>query len=234
MISIKNSFLALGIVLVFPSMLRGQHFDFNLDEGITVEESYLQESVDLMIIREQSRAEGREMKLSALSNIKAAIGRGVKGGEVLNALEYMALDGILNKTAYKGGDTPDIRAQVALYLGELGSPEASEVLIRLLTIEQEVMVLTEAVKSLTKIGINEKGKTVNTITKMLTRFDMFYPDNLLTLACLEAYEQFADQNGGKLSPETLLFIARVSEGAYRGAIRQRAKQLLTKLRTYPR
>jgi hypothetical protein len=233
MISI-NRLLALGMVLAVPTMLQAQHFDFNLDEGISVEESYLQESVELMIIREQSRAESREMKLSALSNIKAAIEKGSKNREVLNSLEYMSLEGILNKTVHKGTDYPDIRAKSAACLGELGSPEASEVLIRLLTIEHEVTVLTEAVKSLTKIGINEKGKTVHTITKMLTRSDMFYPDNLLTLACLDAYEQFADQNGGRLAPDTVLFISHISEGPYHGSVRQRAKQLLAKLRTYRR
>lgn len=231
-----KSLLILGMAFAAPAIVMGQHFDFNLDQGITVEESYLQDSVELIIIREQSRAASREMKSSALSNIKAAIERGIKGGAVLNALEYMALEGILNKTVHKSMEYnyPDIRAKSAAYLGELGSPEASNVLIRLVTIEQEVMVLTEAVKALTNIGINENGKTVAVITKMLTRFNLFYPDNLLTLACIEAFEQFADQNGGKLAPDTVLLISQLGEGPYHGSIRRRAKELLTKLRTYRR
>lgn len=227
--------IALGIIWTAPVMVSGQDFDFNLDKGITVEESYLQESVKLMLIREQSRADSRELKLSALSNIGEAIKRGVTGGEVLSALEHLALEGTVNRRAYQNSrGYPDIRGKAAAYLGELGGPEAKDVLIRMAGAEHDATVLTQMITALKKIGLNENQETVNVITVILSHFNMFSPDNLLALSGLEAYETFAAQNGWKLDPASMLVISHIADGRYHGSIRQRAKQLLTLLRTYRR
>ncbi|MDR0568430.1 MAG: HEAT repeat domain-containing protein [Spirochaetaceae bacterium] len=211
-----------------------QEFDFNLDQ-LNPEASYLQESVELLLIREQSRADSREMKLNALSNIGAAISRGVTGGEVLTALEYMALEGTVRRTAYRNRlGYPDIRSKAAAYLGELGSPEAHSVLMRMAGAEFETTVLTEIVTSLKKIGMNENQETVQAITVILNHFDALSPDNLLALSGIEAYETFAAQNGWKLDPASMSVIAHIASGRYHGLIRQRARQLLTQLRTYHR
>jgi hypothetical protein len=97
-------------------------------------------------------------------------------------------------------------------------------------IEKNILVLVEVVKSLTKVGV-EDTKIVPIITRMFNRFDMMYPDNMLALSCLEAYEQFAEHNG-RLDPDAMDAVFRISEGHYHGAIRNRAKQFLAKLRRY--
>jgi hypothetical protein len=209
-----------------------QEFDFNLDQ-LNPEASYLQESVELMLIREQSRADSREMKLTALTNIEAAIRRGVTGGEVFTALEYLALEGTLRRSAYQNRmGYPDIRSKAAVYLGELGTPEAHTVLLKMAGLEFETTVLTQVVTSLKKIGINKDQETVNVITAILTRFDMLSPDNLLALSGIEAYETFAAQNGWKLDSASMLAISNIADGRYHGRIRQRARDLLVQLRTY--
>jgi hypothetical protein len=215
----------------------GQDFDRDTNSGITitVEGSYLQESIDLMIIRQQSRAETRELKLQALKHIKTAIDQGITDGEVLSALEYLALEGIVNKTVYNNrirNNYPDIRGQAAAYLGGIGSSDAQKILLKMARAEYEPMILIEVVKSLTKIGMNDNNETVRMITKRLNAFDVLLPDNLLALAALEAYETFAYQSNGKLDAATIQVIRRISEGRYHGIIRERAKQFLTLLHTY--
>jgi plasmid stability protein len=232
-----KSFIVLGLVGTMAILVMGQDVDLTTNPGIlmTVEGSYLQESVDLMIIRQQSRAADREMKIHALENIRSAMDKGITGGEVLGALEYMALEGIVNKAINDRirNNYPDIRGQAAVYLGNLGNPEARKILVKMLQAEYEPMVLIEVVKSLTKIGINDhNNEMVYLITKRVNAFDVLVPDNLLALAALEAYEAFAAQSGGTLDTSTIQLIQRISEGRYHGAIRERAKQLLTKIYTY--
>jgi hypothetical protein len=117
---------------------------------MSVEEAYLQEAVDLMVIQEASRG-GRDQQMIALTYIGEAIDRGNRGEEICEALEYLAMEGVMSKARENGrlvNDFPDVRRQAARYLGELGSPEAKNTLIRLVSADREPMVLQEAVRSL--------------------------------------------------------------------------------------
>lgn len=205
------------------------------DTETSVEESYLQESVDVMIIREQSRSGSREMKLAALEYIGNAIEEGKAGEDIQGALEYMAMEGILNKTHENGRLTnnfPDVRTKAAAYLGDLGTVEAKDTLIKMTLVETEPMVLTEAIKSLGKIGMNEENETTNTISWIVARFDTLNPDNLLALSALDTFEIIAEKNGGLRDAATLRAIMRIGEGPYIKAVQDRAKQLLATLRKY--
>ncbi|GAB1481226.1 HEAT repeat domain-containing protein [Treponema sp.] len=206
-------------------------------QELSVEESYLQESVETMIIKEQSRADSREMKLVALEYIGEAIDSGRAGEDIQKALEYMGMEGVVNK-AREGGmgrvtnNYPDVRAKVAKHLGDLGGEGSQKVLMRMVLVDPEPMVLTEAVKSLAKIGLNENDETVSTISWIVTRFDIINPDNLLALAALDAYEKIAEKNGGIKDPSTIRTIIRISEGNYIRPVQQRARDVLSKLRKY--
>jgi hypothetical protein len=205
------------------------------DGEMSVEDSYLQESIELMVIREQSRAENRDSKMVALEYIKDAIEAGNAGEEIRSALEYMALEGILNKARENGrlvNNFPDVRAKAVAYLGELGTAEAKNTLLKIMLAEPEPMVLTEAVKSLGKIGLNDNDETANTIAWIVTRFDVLNPDNLLALSALEAYESLAEKNGGIRDPSAIRTIMRIAEGPYIKPVQERAKQVLTSLRKY--
>ena len=201
-------------------------------QEMSVEQSYLQESVELMIIREQSRAESRDMKLVALEYIGDAIKRGNKGKDILGALQYLSLEGVVNKTRENGrlvNNYPDIRTKTATYLGQLGTPEAKDALIKMVLADNEPMVLTEAIKSLATIGLNDNDETVNAISWIVTRFDVLNPDNLLALSALEAYEKLA-ANGGIKDPSAVRTIIRIAEGNYIRPVQDRAKQVLMDLR----
>jgi hypothetical protein len=202
---------------------------------MSVEESYLQESVENMIIREQSQAMGRDMKLVALEYINQAIRRGNTSDDVRNALEYLVLEGITNQTRENGrliNNFPDVRRQAAIYLGDIGTPEAKDTLLKVMLAETEPMVLTEAVKSLAKIGINDNEETANTIAWVVRRYNTIGPDNLLALASLEAFETLTKKSGGLKDSNTLRSIMLIANGRYIKPVQDRAQQLLFDLRQY--
>jgi HEAT repeat protein len=213
-------------------LVMGQNTGTNRE--MSVEESYRQESVELMIIREQSRAESLEMKLIALEYIKEAINKGNTGVEIQSALEYLSMEGVLNKSIENGRVTnnyPEVRLRAAAYLGDLGTPEAKNTLIKLLYIDKEPMVLQEAIKSLGRIGMNDNNETLDAISGAVDRKNnLNQPDNLLAFSALEAYSKIAQANGGIKDPMVVQTIIRIAEGNYTPTVRNRAKQVLADLR----
>jgi HEAT repeat protein len=127
---------------------------------------------------------------------------------------------------------PDVRAKAVVYLGEIGTPEAKNALLKVMLADSEPMVLTEAVKSLAKIGLNDNEETANTISWVVTRFDVLSPDNLLALSALDAFETLAKKNGGLMDPSALRTIMRIADGRYIPPVKDRARQLIFDLRQY--
>jgi hypothetical protein len=203
---------------------------------MSVEESYRQESVELMIIREQSRADSMEMKLIALEYIENAIERGNTGPEIQSALEYLATEGIINvirKNNRVTNNYPEVRVRAAKYLGDKGTPEAKTLLIRLIRTDEEPMVLQEVVKSLGKTGANDNNEPVRTISGVVDRKNnLNQPDNLLAFSALDAYDKIAKVNGGLQDPMVIQTIINIAEGNYSLTVRNRAKQVLANLRDY--
>jgi hypothetical protein len=205
------------------------------DREMSVEESYLQESVELMVIRETSRADTRDQKLVALEYIGEAIDRGNNGEEIRAALEYLSMEGVMNKARENGrlvNNFPDVRRQSAKYLGDLGTPEAKNTLLKIVVADPEPMVLQEAVKSLAKIGLNDNDETVNAIAWIVARFDVLNPDNLLALSAVDAFAAIAEKNGGIRDPNAIRTLIRISEGNYIKPVQEKARAVLLDLRKY--
>ncbi|MDR0761192.1 MAG: HEAT repeat domain-containing protein [Treponema sp.] len=203
---------------------------------MSVEESYRQESVENMIIREQSRADSMEMKLIALEYIRDAIDRGNKGPEIQSALEYLAMEGIINIIREDNrviNNYPPIRVKAAEYLGDMGTPEAKNLLIRLVRTDKEPMVLQEAIKSLGRIATNDGNEIINVISGVvIRRNNLNQPDNLLAFSALEVYDKIAKANGGLQDPIVVQTVINIAEGNYSPTVRNRAKQVLVNLREY--
>jgi HEAT repeat protein len=203
---------------------------------MSVEESYRQESVENMIIREQSRADSMEMKLIALEYIRDAIDRGNTGPEIQSALEYLAMEGILNVIREGNrviNDYPQVRLRAAEYLGDMGTPEAKNLLIRLVRIDKEPMVLQEAIKSLGRIETNDSSEIVSVISGVvIRRNNLNQPDNLLAFSVLDVYDKIAKANGGIQDPMVVQTVINIAEGNYSPTVRNRAKQVLSNLREY--
>jgi hypothetical protein len=233
MTNLKRVFAFCAAALFAVSVVMGQT-SYSNDE-MSVEESYLQESVELMVIRETSRADSRDQKLVALEYIGDAIGRGNTGEDIRAALEYLAMEGVMNKARENGrlvNNFPDVRRKAAEYLGDLGTPEAQSTLIRIVVADPEPMVLQEAIKSLAKIGLNENEETVNAIAWIVRRFDVLNPDNLLALSAVDAFEKIAAANGGIRDPNAVQVLIRIAEGPYIKPVQDRARQVITELRRY--
>jgi hypothetical protein len=234
-ISLKRFSAFCAAALFAVSMVMGQNSNSGSDREMSVEESYLQESVELMVIRETSRADSRDQKLVALEYIGDAIGRGNTGEEVRTALEYLSMEGVMNKARENGrlvNNFPDVRRKSAEYLGELGTPEAKNTLLRIIVADPEPMVLQEAVKSLAKIGLNDNEETVGAIAWTFKRFDVLNPDNLLALSTVDAFDKIAAKNGGIRDPNAIQALIRIAEGPYIKPVQERAKQVLMDLRKY--
>ena len=233
----KTVIAAMVVVCVAVSGLFAQSGSSGSE--MSVEESYLQESVEVMIIREQSRADDRDGKLVALAYIQEAIDHGNTGEEIRVALEYMGLEGILNQTRENGrlmNNYPDIRRQAAAYLGKLGTVEAKNTLIKMMLIDNEPMVLTEIIRSLSSLlnaGITDgMEETISAVAWIVRRYDTTTPDNLLALAALDLFDTCGRINNGFRDPEAIQSIRRIAAGRYIRPVQDRAKNLITVLVRY--
>lgn len=202
---------------------------------MTVEESYLQESIEIMIIRETARANTRESKLIALDYIRDALGRGSTNDEIRQTLTFLSEEGRRAVTLESGrviNNFPDIRRQSARLLGQMGTEEAQRSLLEILMFENEPSVLQEAIKALGDIGMNENNETVEHIARVIERFDNFNPDNLMALAAIDAFENIAIVNNGLNSTAAVRALFRIIEGNYIAPVKERARQLVADLRQY--
>ncbi len=236
MFSIKR-FSALVVSVFVMAVFSVAVVNAQSDSGqeMTVEESYLQESIEMMIIRETARADTREQKLIAIEYIADAIDRGNTSDEIRSTLEYLSREGRRSVARENGRVTnnfPDIRRQAAKYLGVIGTEEAQRSLLEITQFENEPMVIQEAIKSLGDIGTNENNETVAYITRVVRRFDNLNPDNIMAIAAIDAFEKIARANDGINSPDAIQLLARISEGNYINPVRERARLLIAELRTF--
>jgi len=206
----------------------------NTRREMTVEESYLQESIEMMIIRETARSETREQKLIALEYINEALNRGSTNDEIRQTLEFLSREGrriVARESGRVMNNFPDVRRQSARFLGQLGTDEARKALIEITQYENEPMVLMEAIKALGDIGTNENNDAVLAIAYTMRKFDSNKPDNLMALATIETFEKIARKNDGLKSQEAIQTLLRISDGYYVTAVRERARQALAELRS---
>ena len=224
--------LIIAVFLTVPALM-GQQAS---NSEMSVEEAYLQEAIEMMIIRETSRADSREQKLIALEYIGHALERGSTNEEITSTLQYLSQEGTQNKVREKGrlmNDFPEVRRQAAKYLGQVGTPEAKSALIRICTTENEPMVLQEAIKSLGSFEASENDEAVATIVWIANRFNYTTaPDNLLALSAVDALDKIAQKNGGVKDPGAIQLLIKIAEGPYAPPVKERAKQALIDLRKY--
>ena len=202
---------------------------------MTIEESYLQETIELTIISQTARATSREQKYVALEYIGDAISRGNRNDGIRQTLEFLSREGRRSVSMENGrviNNFPDVRRESARYLGVLGTEEARKTLLDICQFENEPMVLQEAKKSLGDIGVNENNETVIIIAWVVSRYDNLNPDNLMALAAIDAFENIARKNGGINSREVVEILLRISEGNYITPVKERARELLADLRGY--
>jgi hypothetical protein len=208
---------------------------FGQDKEMTVEESYLQESTAMTLVREQARSDDRDGKLLALDYIKDLLKSGNKSDDVRGVLEMLALEGTINKTREEGriaNNYTDVRMRAVEYLGELGTQEATDSLVKVLLVDEEPAVVTQAIRSITKIGNNEHGRPIVIIDWIFSRFNSLAPDNRMALGVVDAIEAFMPSMGndldGRVAKDSAIETIRtISENHnYVSAVRQKAKNVI--------
>jgi hypothetical protein len=233
MLSFKRLFVLLITAVFAVSVLPAQS---NSGE-MSIEQSYMQRAIEVMIIRESARASSREQKLISLQYIGEAIDNGNDDDEIRQTLVYLSREGRRSVARENGrvmNNFPDVRRQAARYLGLVGTEEARDALLEICQFENEPMVLQEAIKSLGDIGLNDDNETIANIAWVMRRFDNLNPDNLMAIATIDAFDKIARKNGGINSPEAIQILIRISEGHYIKPVQERARQLIAELRSYGR
>ncbi|MDR2658752.1 MAG: HEAT repeat domain-containing protein [Spirochaetaceae bacterium] len=229
LLSKKSMVLATGFCVCFGLI---GNVSFAGAQELSIEESYLQESVNIMIIREQIKSPDREGKLIALDNIRQMIADGNDPKELQPLLAYMALEGILNKIREDGrtaNNYPDIRIKAVEYLGDVKTKEASDTLLRVILVDNEPSVISTAVRSLGKLGYNDNDYTVNVILYVFSQYDSTRPNNILALSVIDTCSAFLDSGDAK-NPAVYGALMRISNNAaYIKPVRDYASKTLAKL-----
>ena len=226
------AFIALFAVTALSGQSNSSKSSSKNDEK-SVEESYLQEAIELMIIKETSRSESLDQKLLALQFIGDAIERGNTSDEIRKALEYIMMESLTYEARENGrlvNNYPLARREAARYLGQLGTVEARDALIKLCRYETEPMVLQEAIKSLGDIGNNDDDKAVKAIVWIVRYFDVHNPDSLLALSAVDAIAKLASSSNGIKDPDAYSLLVRISDGNYVTPVKNKARQVLMDMR----
>ncbi len=207
----------------------------------TVEEAYLQESAETMMVKELSRSDDKDGKLVALLYAKRALDAGRKNDEVRGALQYLALENNLVVVRSGGlgvvtNNFPDIRAKACEYLGEFPSVESKDTLVKVILNSkiEDPMVLAEAVRSLGKIGMNDKDEVVHAISDSVNHFaNVGMSEDRLAVYTMFAFLDLADKNNGSMDMASATnTIMKFTKGSYVGTVKKLAMQTLEKLAQY--
>jgi hypothetical protein len=199
----------------------------------TVEEAYLTQTYEGKMILQFATADTKGRKQDALLFIKEAIDAGRKNDDIQHALSVLSLDGTVN-TVREGGvgrilnNFPDVRAEACTYLGQLGTEEAKQSLLKVTYVDDEPMVITEAIRSLGNFD-NKDGRVTQAISSAVFKYDILgLPDNRLAMAALEAIEKLGS-NGSEMDSASIEVVMLVSDGNYITPVKNKAKELTKKL-----
>jgi hypothetical protein len=207
----------------------------NTNDEKSVEESYLQEAIELMIIRETSHSGSLDQKMLALQYIGEAIERGNTSADICQALEFLSMEGVMNQARENGrmvNNYPLVRREAAKYLGQLGTPEAEAALIDICKYDREPMVLQEAIKALGDCTGENSDRALDAIIGIVGRFDVLNPDNMMALAAIDAIAKIANTSGGLKVPGAVALLIRIADGPYIRPVQNKARQTIGDLRKY--
>jgi len=229
----KRFFILIITTLFVVSTVMGQSGKSN--QEMSIEESYLQEALELMIIHETTRSNELDQKYIALEHIANALERGSTNEELRTSLEILALESTQNQVREGRrlvNNFPGVRRQAAKYLGVVGTKEAKTALIKVCTTDNEPMVIQEAVKSLGVIGLNDNDDAVNAIIWATDRFhNSGAPNDILAISAIDALEKFA-QKDQRLNQDAIQLLMKISTGPYVPSVKEKARQALVKVGKY--
>ena len=215
------------MLIALVPCVQGGLFGQQKQSELSIEESFLQEPIEVQIIREQSKSAGREPKIFALEFIEEYMsGGGAKSTALNEILQDLSLQGTLNRERIAGGnDFADVRWTAAEKLGNISGEQAVHILRQIVINENEPAVAVSAIQSLTKLQAYDET-TEQCVNICFRKFDTLRPDDRLALTVLDYYEG-APSPKPRYMGETISSV-RIS-AKYQKPVRDRANSLLKTL-----
>lgn len=196
----------------------------------SVEDEYLND-IDGVVILGLAESNEYENKIYALKMVENAIENGNENPDVIKALCQLAGDGLNTQSRVNGkliNNFPDIRRNACLLLGKIKTEEAKTFLVQVVLAESEPMVISAAVNSLGKIGINKDDEVTTALAFMNRRYQILNPTNSLTSEVLDCYAALQDTiENKKIIIDSLTQIA--SDYHFNKNVRGKAVKLLKSL-----
>ena len=195
-----------------------------------VENEYLND-IDTEIIMGLAEADDLDTKLLALQYIKDAIDEGNTSAGVIEALDKLSGEGVLSESRTNGrkvNNFPEVRKQACLLMAQVPSEHTKNQLINIMVAEDEPMVLSAAIQSLSKINPENAEQAISAIAWVAKRNAVLNPTSSLAFEVVDAYERLAP-----LASNRKEMIASLTEIAgnnrYATTVRNRATKLLKTL-----
>jgi hypothetical protein len=160
-------------------------------QEVTVEDSYLQTTQNIMVIDEFSNSSDREHKMTAVRSIEELLKKGERPDEARAILARLSLEGTLNKDINNGrvmNNFPEVRERAARDLGDFPGPEAVKALGQIIINEKESAVLSAAIDSLTKLSAFD-NETLNIVQFILYQYNALANDSRLANSLLNYYDK---------------------------------------------
>lgn len=234
----KLALIVLVAVLVaVPALYSQQSGDsVSREKTATIEELYLQ-SGDIMIMREMAFLTDRDMKLTSLSMIEESIKDGTFSTGDPGAhfvLDYLSEEGI-GRIVQESNRTvnyfPMVRREACRLLGELGGENSKQSLLNVLRIDDDPVVLAEAVYALGVIGDDEEGEVSQAIAYALQNQDQLVPNDNFAHASLLAIEKLIEKNGAMENRDVYSAVVQIAQnGNYIRPVKEKAYQVISMLR----
>ena len=202
---------------------------------ITIEELFLK-SVEMQILREKAFSDDYEIKLGALDDLEKKIDSGsysADDAQVEFVAEYLSLEGSGHVTRQDGhqiNDFPEVRRRAAALLGRIGTDQAKDALVRVLFIDPDPMVKSEAAYGLGVIGLNKNNEVSQALAFAYNREDPTKPDNNFGYALCLAVEKIAKKTGGIKDPGAYTMLVKIAQGNYLRTVKTKALQVLEELK----
>jgi HEAT repeat protein len=153
----------------------------------------------------------------------------------MRVLRYLAGEGTLRLTADRSSPAnfPEARRASCEALGYIGGESSREILLSVLKVENESMVLSEAVVALGKITAEPDEEIIQVFLFLLEKKVLAAGgDNNLAAALLNTIDKLADSKNGVRSEELFRSLMRIPDSPLMQTVRRKAMLLIEKMKGF--
>jgi outer membrane protein assembly factor BamB len=201
-------------------------------------EAALRANPDYLYLESFADSQSREQIRPFLSEVRSRVTQGTLGKStwyVVRLLEKLAGTGVLDPS-YRNqkviNNFPDLRAEAASLLGEIGSAGSRWTLIHVVESEPDPYALSAEIAALGDLSFDGDGASVRAITTAFARAGTAPSDNRLAAATVGALDKIAASTGS-ISQRAAETLFAISNGPYLAQIRAAALEALQRLAKPP-